>query len=62
MEQRREPGDLDAIYDQYLDASLTGAQGSGILNSMVKANGLAVIPADWTEAPAGSRVRAMFFD
>jgi len=43
-------------------ASLTGAQGSGILNSMVKANGLAVIPEDWTEAPAGSRVRAMFFD
>jgi molybdopterin molybdotransferase len=43
-------------------ASLTGAQGSGILNSMVKANGLAIIPADWTEAPAGSRVRAMFFD
>jgi molybdopterin molybdotransferase len=43
-------------------ASLTGAQGSGILNSMVKANGLAVIPADWTEASAGSRVRAMFFD
>jgi molybdopterin molybdotransferase len=43
-------------------ASLTGAQGSGILNSMVKANGLAVIPEDWTHAPAGSRVRAMFFD
>ncbi len=43
-------------------ASLTGAQGSGILNSMVKANGLAVIPADWTGAPAGARVRAMFFD
>jgi len=43
-------------------ASLTGAQGSGILNSMVKANGLAVIPEDWTHAPAGSPVRAMFFD
>ena len=43
-------------------ASLTGAQGSGILNSMVKGNGLAIIPADWTHAPAGSRVRAMFFD
>jgi molybdopterin molybdotransferase len=47
--------------DEYR-ASLTGAQGSGILSSMVLANGLAVIPADWTEAPAGSRVRAMFFD
>jgi molybdopterin molybdotransferase len=43
-------------------ASLTGAQGSGILNSMVKANGLAIIPEDWTHAPAGSRVRAMFLD
>jgi hypothetical protein len=29
---------------------------------MVKANGLAIIPAEWTHAPAGSRVRAMFFD
>ena len=43
-------------------ASLTGAQGSGILNSMVVANGLAIIPEDWTDAPAGARVRAMFFD
>ena len=43
-------------------ASLAGAQGSGILNSMVKANGLAIIPEDWTHAPAGSRVRVMFFD
>jgi molybdopterin molybdotransferase len=43
-------------------ASLTGAQGSGILNSMVKANGLAIIPEDWTHAPAGSRVRAFFCD
>jgi molybdopterin molybdotransferase len=49
-------GDADAYR-----ASLTGAQGSGILNSMVKANGLAIIPEDWTHAPAGSRVRAMFF-
>jgi molybdopterin molybdotransferase len=47
--------------DEYR-ASLTGAQGSGILNSMVMANGLAIIPADWTHAPAGARVRAMFFD
>jgi molybdopterin molybdotransferase len=52
---------LERDGDAY-QASLTGAQGSGILNSMVKANGLAVIPEDWTRAPAGSRVRAMFFD
>jgi molybdopterin molybdotransferase len=40
-------------------ASLTGKQGSGILRSMVEANGLAVIPADWPHAPAGSRVTVM---
>jgi molybdopterin molybdotransferase len=43
-------------------ASLTGAQGSGILTSMVKANGFAVIPEDWTSAPANARVQVMFFD
>jgi molybdopterin molybdotransferase len=43
-------------------ASLTGAQGSGILTSMVKANGFAIIPEDWASAPAGARVQAMFFD
>ena len=43
-------------------AKLTGEQGSGILNSMVLANGLAIIPEDWSEAPAGSRVKVMFFD
>ncbi|MBN1581311.1 MAG: molybdopterin molybdotransferase MoeA [Anaerolineae bacterium] len=43
-------------------ASLTGGQGSGILNSMVKANGFAIIPEDWTHAPAGSRVKVMLFD
>ncbi len=43
-------------------ASLTGAQGSGILSSMVKANGLAIIPEEWDHAPAGARVRVMLFD
>lgn len=43
-------------------ASLTGAQGSGILTSMVKANAFAVIPEDWDHAPAGSRVKVMLFD
>lgn len=43
-------------------ASLTGDQGSGILNSMVIANGLAIIPEDWTEAPVGSRVRVILLD
>jgi molybdopterin molybdotransferase len=42
-------------------ASTTGAQGSGILTSMVKANGFAIIPEDWTHAPAGSRVKVVPF-
>ncbi len=45
--------------DGVLHAQLTGAQGSGILNSMVQANGLAIIPEDWSSASAGSRVQVM---
>jgi molybdopterin molybdotransferase len=43
-------------------AHLTGGQGSGILSSMVKANGLAIIPEDWTDAPDGSRVQVILLD
>ncbi len=43
-------------------AYLTGEQGSGILSSMVKANALAIIPEEWTHAPAGVRVRVMMLD
>jgi molybdopterin molybdotransferase len=43
-------------------AALTGDQGSGILNSMVQSNGLAIIPADWDHAPAGARVQVMPFE
>jgi molybdopterin molybdotransferase len=43
-------------------AYLTGEQGSGILSSMVQANGLAIIPEDWNHAPAGSRVKVMMLD
>jgi molybdopterin molybdotransferase len=42
--------------DDALSASLTGAQGSGVLSSVVAADGLAVIPADQTELPAGAEV------
>ncbi|MBN1246576.1 MAG: molybdopterin molybdotransferase MoeA [Anaerolineae bacterium] len=45
-----------------LHAALTGEQGSGILNSMVKANAFAIIPEDWSSAPAGAHVEVMFFD
>jgi molybdopterin molybdotransferase len=43
-------------------AYLTGGQGSGILSSMVKANGLAIIPEDWTHVEAGTRVPVMVLD
>jgi len=43
-------------------AHLTGEQGSGILSSMVEANGLAIIPEDWSTAPAGSRVQVAMLD
>jgi molybdopterin molybdotransferase len=38
------------------EASLTGDQGSGILRSLVQADGLAVIPEDVDHLPAGSKV------
>ncbi len=43
-------------------AHLTGGQGSGILSSMVKANGFAIIPEDWTHAPAGARVAVILLE
>lgn len=43
-------------------AYLTGGQGSGILSSMVKANALAIIPAEWTHAPSGARVRVILLE
>jgi len=45
-----------------LHATPTGDQGSGILSSMVRANGLAIIPEEWTHAPAGARVQAFLFE
>ncbi len=45
-----------------LHAVLTGDQGSGILNSMVQSNGLAIIPEEWDHAPAGARVPALPFE
>lgn len=40
----------------------TGAQGSGILKSMVKANGLMVIPEDRETVKAGERVKVQILD
>jgi molybdopterin molybdotransferase len=43
-------------------ATLTGAQGSGILKSMVKANGLVVIPEDRELVKAGDKVKVQLLD
>ncbi|MEA3407221.1 MAG: gephyrin-like molybdotransferase Glp [Chloroflexota bacterium] len=45
-----------------LEAELTGEQGSGILMSMVAADGLAVIPEESGEIPTGSTVEVLLFD
>lgn len=42
--------------------TLTGAQGSGILRSMVKANGLVVIPEDRELVKAGEKVKVQLLD
>ncbi len=44
------------------EARLTGNQGSGILLSMVKAQGLAIIPEDVNRLPPGTKVRVMMLD
>ena len=43
-------------------ASLTGPQGSGILTSMAKANGLAIIPEDSKGVKAGDKVEVQMLD
>lgn len=43
-------------------ASTTGPQGSGILKSMVLANGLALVPADTTLLRAGEKVMVQMID
>ncbi|MGB9701010.1 MAG: gephyrin-like molybdotransferase Glp [Thermodesulfobacteriota bacterium] len=43
-------------------ATTTGEQGSGILSSMVKAQGLIVFPAELTKARAGQKVKVMLLD
>ncbi len=43
-------------------ARLTGEQGSGILLSMVQAQGFALIPEGVADVPAGNEVDVMLFD
>jgi len=64
---RDRPRFLRAIVEQGEDgrhtARLTGPQGSGILSSMVRANGLAIVPESaYPAARAGTTVRVMMLD
>lgn len=45
--------------DAGYEATLTGDQGSGILNSLVQADGLAVIPEEANCLPAGEEVKVL---
>ncbi|MCJ7784386.1 MAG: hypothetical protein MUP41_10675 [Desulfobacterales bacterium] len=47
--------------DHYF-VTITGAQGSGILRSMVKANGLIVIPENQEFVRAGEKVKVQLLD
>ncbi len=44
------------------EATLTGDQGSGILNSLIQADGLAVIPEDVDHLPAGAEVQVLLLE
>lgn len=44
-----------------IEATLTGDQGSGILNSLVMADGLAIVPEDIDHLPAGEVVNVILF-
>jgi len=48
--------------DGSLQVKTTGSQGSGVLSSMVQANGLIVLPHDQGEVAAGDVVTVMMFD
>ncbi len=48
--------------DDKIIATTTGEQGSGMLSSMVKAQGLLVLPPEVTKARAGERVKVMLLD
>ncbi len=52
---------LERAGEEYV-ARPVGEQGSGILSSVALANGLAVIPEQWNEAPAGALVDVQLLD
>ncbi len=54
-------GSVSFEKDQYF-VTTTGEQGSGILRSMVKANGLIVIPEEQEKVRAGEKVKVQLLD
>jgi len=54
-------GSVSIEKGQYF-VSTTGEQGSGILRSMVRANGLIVIPEDQEMVRAGEKVKVQLLD
>jgi molybdopterin molybdotransferase len=48
-----------SVGDDGLVAGLTGSQGSGVLSSCVAADGLAVVPAEQRQLPAGTPVQVV---
>lgn len=48
--------------DAGYEATLTGDQGSGILNSLVRADGLAIIPEDARHLPVGSEIEVILLE
>ena len=53
---------VEARPDGTLGARLTGAQGSGILTSMARADALLIVPADRPHVPAGEALSAIVLD
>jgi molybdopterin molybdotransferase len=47
--------------DRYV-VTTTGPQGSGILNSMVEANALLIVPEEKTHIKSGEKVRVQILD
>jgi molybdopterin molybdotransferase len=65
---RREPGNRHfirafvTVKNHHYVAATTGEQGSGMLRSMVKANGLVIIPEDCSTVKAGEKVKVQVLD
>jgi len=55
-------GIVTAAPDGSLQVRLTGSQGSGVLNSMVQANGLIVLDHEHGAVAPGDEVSVMMFD